>query len=724
MKRVFDLAVVMILLSIGLVNFVSANDKLKPFIPLKTDTPPVIDGVLDDQVWKEAPFETGFKTWYPDFGIDMVENTRVWYAYDQENLYFAFRCYDSQPDRIKASVTSRDKIRPDDWICINLDTFNDQQGLYAFYTNPRGIQMDSRAIGDNEDPSIDFIWFSEGRIDDEGYTIELKIPFKSIRFSHKDPVEMGVIFERRISRTSEMGTYPPLDPKIGPNFYIQTRTLVYKDIKHYRLFEVLPAVTYGRNSSTSATNTDKEKLYSEGDKKDLSLTSKFGITSHLVLDGTFNPDFSQVEADASQADYNERFDLFFPEKRPFFLEGNDSFSFGGSSGGDPLGAVVHTRMIVNPIVGVKLTGKIGQKNTIASIYALDELPNYLEEGDYANFAILRYKRSLSKDNFSGAFYTGRELEDGYNRVIGADGQTRVTGSSRLGYHAFLSSNKDTSKTNGHAIGINYYLNSRDWLMNVRLHDISENFQTQTGYVTRTNVTRIRAGVIRMFYPDSKIIRRIDPLFNNQFIRDKASEQWENFNAFFLSFILPRSSYARIGYGYSTEIFLGEKFNTSSFSIIGRSQLTKQFYFDLSYKYGKKIRYVTDPYQGKGSNVSASLIYQPSSQLYSSLSLVFRDFYTDSTGVKEFDYNIIRSKNTFQFNKYLFFRAIVEYHSLQKELRTDFLASFTYIPGTVIHLGYGSIYDKKKWQNDDYVDSDRFIETNRVFFFKTSYLWRL
>lgn len=720
MKRSIFTNVMSVIIIMIINTSIFAQETLKSLLPIKIDYPIVIDGVLDDQVWKEAPWETGFKTWYPDYGIEMDENTKVWYAYDSENLYFAFRCYDSQPDKIKTSVTARDKISPDDWICINLDTFNDQQSLYAFYTNPLGIQMDSRTVGNKEDISIDFVWYSEGRIDEHGYTVEIKIPFKSIRFSSKDPVEMGVIFERHISRKSEKGTYPPLDPKHGPNFMTQTRTLIYDDVKYHRLLEVLPAVTYSKNSSIN-----QGKLVSEGDDSELSLTAKFGISSHLVLGGTVNPDFSQVEADAGQVDFNQRYALYYPEKRSFFFEGSEYFNLGGGrTCGDPLRKIVHTRKIVDPVMGAKLTGKVGDKNTIALIYALDELPQYQQKGDYANFAILRYKRALKKDSFIGGFYTGRELEDSYNRVLGADGQIRVNNSSIIGYHAFMSLSKDTIEYNGYALGVNYYYNTRTMLMNIRLHDLSEDFNTETGFVRRTGITSFKAGLTRMLYPDSKIIRRIDPSFNNQFIWDKQNDRWENNNSFSLTFVLPRSSRISMGYTYSNEVFLDEKFNTGSFNIFGRSQFTKQFYFNLSYRSSKKIRYVSGPYQGKGSNASASVIYQPSTKLYSSLSLTYSDFYRDIDDKKEFDYTIIRSRNTYQMNKYLFFRAIIEYNSFHKELMTDFLASFTYIPGTVLHIGYGSRYDKTEWKNDRYKESARFLETQRGFFLKASYLWRI
>jgi hypothetical protein len=693
---------------------------IEPLKPLRTETAPIIDGILDDPVWQKAPSESGFKIYHPDYGDEMTENTKVWYAYDRENLYFAFMCYDSEPYNIKTSITARDKIRPDDWICINLDSFNDQQSLYAFYVNPMGIQMDSRAIGENEDMDADFVWYSEGKINEHGYAIELKIPFKSIRFSSKEPVEMGIIFERYISRKSEAGTYPPLDPKWGHNFNTQMRTLIYENIKHYQLLEILPAVTYSQNSAL-----DQGKLKSHGDDAEFSLTGKYGITSHLVFDGTYNPDFSQVESDAGQVDFNQRYALFYPEKRPFFLEGRENFFFGGYSNGDPLGAVVHTRMIANPLLGAKLTGKIGIKNTLATIYAIDELPEDLQQGEHAQFAIVRYKRSLSQDNYVGGFFTARELDKSYNRVSGADGQIRINRSSNIGFHGFYSSSEDkklATHNNGHAIGLNYFLHNRDWYIVARVNDLSEDFNTETGYITRTGITRFRGGIIRRLYTNSKILKRIDPLFNNQFIYDKESDQWENLNAIFLTFILPRSSMVRFGYGYSTEIFQGQKFNTNYFSLISRSQFTKQLYFDTYFKYGNRIRYISDPYQGKGNIASASIIYQPSDNFSSSLSFTYNDFYRESK--KEYDYSITRFRNTYQVNKYLFFRIIVEYNFFYENLSTDFLASFTYIPGTVIHIGYGSLYERMKWENGTYRDSDSFMETKRGFFFKTSYLWRM
>jgi hypothetical protein len=702
-----------------------AAQKLPPLRPFKTETPPTIDGVLDDAVWKLALSETGFKTWRPDMGMDMHQNTVVYYAYDRENIYFAFRCYDTEPSKIKAVVSNRDSIQSgDDWICINLDSFNDQQSLYALYVNPLGIQADSKFEANNEDFSVDVVWYSAGQIDAEGYAIEIRLPFKSIRYASNDPVEMGIIFERSISRFSESGTYPPLDRAQGLNFVTQTRALNFEGVRHYTLFELLPAVTYGRTSVA-----EEGGLRAEPIRSDLSLTAKYGLTSQLILDGTVNPDFSQVEADAGQVDFNLRYALFYPEKRPFFLEGREKFAFAANKQGDPLGAIVHTRTIVNPYLGFKLNGKLGPKDTVASIYAMDELPEGSAR-DFAHFTIVRYKHALSEDSFLGGFLTGR-FEGGHtNAVAGTDGQIRLTPAAAVGYHAFLSRTDPGAGSggarDGHALGVNYSLQSRDWIINIYAQDLGRDFETETGYLARNGISRLQAGFLPMIYPKSKLFLRIDPIVHFVEVRDKESGLWETTEQADLRFILPRSTSVLFGGKYSTEVFLGRRFGRSGMRVIAQSQIIKQLSFSLIFNHGQKIRYVRDPYQGRGTDLSAEASFQPSENFLFDLSFIYSDFTRSAGDVKEYDYTILRSLNTYQVNKYLFFRAIVEYNSFYKELMTDFLASFTYIPGTVIHVGYGSLYDKMKWTADEraYLPSDRFFEIKRGFFFKASYLWRM
>lgn len=698
-------------------------DNTEPLEPRKTVIPPEIDGLLDDSIWQGTIQLTGFKTYAPDFGKPMEYKTIAYVAYDEENLYFAFQCFDNEPGKIKTSVAQRDKIVADDWVCINLDSFNDQQGLYAFYINPSGIQMDSRFAGGQEDHDADFVWYSKGVIHDKGYSIEVRIPFKSIRYSNKDRVEMGVIFERRISRLSAQGTFPPLDPEKGSFFLTQMQPFYLYGIKHYRLFEVLPAITYSRRSIHQGGEfITPDKVF------DLSLTSKLGITSELILDATYNPDFSQVESDAGQIDENLRYALFYPEKRPFFLEGREHLNFAGIVEGDPLAAIIHTRQIVNPLTGVKLSGKLGEKDRISAIYALDELP---EEGSeqqdpYAHFSIFRYKHALQEDSYFGVIYTGRDLPDNYNRVFGFDGLVRLNQSSVIGFHEFLSTTK-TARFNsveaGNAFGLDYLYNTRNLDIDAGIQDLTDDFETDIGYVTRTGITRARFYVMPKFYPKAESVQRISLKLSSAVINDKPSRLYETVNSIVCSIQLMNNTFISMGGEYSNEIFQTKRFNTSGGFVQVRSQATKQLYLFGRYSRKYMIRYVADAYPGFGNIISSSILYQPLEKIKTECTVSYSDFMNTSDHNKEYDFTILRSKNTLQVNKYLFFRIIAEYNTFHKSLTADFLASFTYIPGTVIHLGYGSLFEKVKWDGEYYVPANRLLETRRGIFFKASYLWR-
>ncbi len=336
--------------------------------PVKTDSAPVIDGILDEVIWNSSTGISGFRTFTPDYGKEMPFNTIVWLSYDEENLYFAFRCFDDEPDKIKVSVDARDKIRQDDWVCVNLDSYNDHQTLYCIYANANGIQMDTRYAAGKEDLGMDLVFYSAGKIDDKGYTVEMRLPLKSIRFSNREPVMMAATFERHISRLSTQGTFPPLDPDQGMAFLTQMQPIKYVGVKHYTLFEAIPALTYSYKGVQ-----DMGKMTETENKPDAGITLKYGITSQLILDATINPDFSQVEADAGQVDANLRYQLFYPEKRPFFQEGNENFQLAALTEDNPVISAVHTRNITDPVFGTKLSGKIGPRNTISLMYAADRI---------------------------------------------------------------------------------------------------------------------------------------------------------------------------------------------------------------------------------------------------------------------------------------------------------------------------------------------------------------
>ena len=699
-----------------------ASEGERPLQPIRADVPPIIDGRLDDPVWQSAPSVSGFKTWSPDYGRDMAGDTKVYFAYDRENLYFAFEAFDSEPDKIKASIAARDTISADDWVAINLDSFGDQQSLYGLYVNPLGIQDDSRYAAGKEDRNIDVVWYSAGIKHDKGYTVEVRVPLKSIRFTHRDPVVMGVIFERRISRFSQGGTYPALDPKRGESWLTQMQPIEYADVEHYSLLELLPALTFSRSDALQ-----EGQLVREAQEVSPSLTAKYGITSDLILDGTVNPDFSQVESDAGQIDINLRSPLYFPEKRPFFLEGADYFNFAGPTEYDPLRAVVYTRNILDPAVGVRLTGKAGARNSIASIYSYDN-PGGAAEGEAdAHFAILRYKRSLSQDSYLGGFATAKERKDGYNRVFGTDGLFRVSQASTFGYHAFLSQTGESgtgASVLGHAVGAEYDYGNRNLDLSFGALDISTDFRVDTGYLTRQGLSTVSAYIGPKFYPSSKVLQKITPSLLLEATRDRFAAKWESYNFIGLEAALTRSTMLAVRYNLASEIYLGKKFDRNGLELEARSQVTRQFRFTLQYFNGGGIYYSDDPYQGDRQDMSAALTCQLSEKFRSDLSYTYSDFHRREGDQEVYTYAIGRARNTYQFNKYVFLRGIVEYNSYWDRWILDLLASFTYIPGTVVHFGYGSLFEKIRWENGGYVPADRYQESRRGLFFKASYLWRM
>jgi hypothetical protein len=688
--------------------------------PTRFDAAPEIDGVLDDAVWAGGTQAQGFRTYSPDYGRDMLADTRVYMGYDDENLYFGFVAYDPDPSQIRASVTARDNVRRDDWVAINLDSFGDAQSLYAFYINPYGVQGDSRLAGGTEDQGVDLVWYSGGRIDEQGYTIEVQIPLKSIRFSDGSPVKMGVIFERRISRNSEWGTLPELDPARAGQWTTQMYPLQYDGIANRRLFELLPAATYAVDRAAP-----EGTLVTDYEAGDLSLTAKLGLTSDLVLDGTLNPDFSQIEADAGQVDVNLRSDLFYPEKRPFFLEGREHFGLAASGGQNPMRSIVYTRKIVDPIAGSRLSGKLGSKNTLASIYAVDELPTGSDD-DYAHVPVLRYKRSLSEDGYLGALYAGRETRSRHNHIAGIDGQFRVGESVRFEMHAFGSRTRSDvvgSTGDGHSLAARFSSSTRlvDWA--VEAMDLSEDFQPDVGFITRSGLFRAVGLVRRRFYPDVANVRSLAVDLSTSQTYDRPGELWEASTRVGWAANLFGNLGVRGSFERSSEIFLGEEFDTHGASVHVGGLIANRGAFGVTYSAQKRPIYTQTPYQGRSRTLSAILGLQPSPRFDSEISFNAADIYRDSDSAKLFDVNILRVRATVQPNRYLFFRAITEYNWFREELITDFLASFTYIPGTVLHIGYGSLYDRTRWDGGQYVDADRFFEMKRRFFFKTSYLFR-
>ena len=690
--------------------------------PARTQAPPVIDGRLDDEVWRAAPSVTDFETFIPEFGKVQPERTTAYMAYDAENLYFAFRCLDDEVEQIKAAMARRDSILTDDFVCINLDTFGDQQSLYAFYVNPLGVQADSRFASNQEDFNVDVVWYSAGAIDGQGFTVEVRIPLKSIRYSRGSRVEMRVFFERFVSRRGEHASFPALDPARGYAFLTQMAPMEYFDLERYTLLEVLPAYTHGRQYARTAAGA----MEPEPAVQEWSLTGKYGLTASLTLDGTYNPDFSQVEADAGQIDANLRYSLFFPEKRPFFLEGSESFNAAAAT--FAFVQPVYTRTIVDPRAGVKLSGKLGRRDTVAAIVAADEAPP-ADAGDDARVAVLRYKRTTSQDGYLGVLATDREQGGARNSVAGADGQIRVGRSDMVSFCALGSTTEGAdgaARADGHSVSAEYQHDSSTLGLALAAQDVSAQFRADAGYVTRVGIGQVVFQAIPKLYPRSSRFRRLDPSFATVQSRDHDSGLSERSYALGLRAILAGNSTASVAFDDSTEVYLGRTFSTGGVKVTARTQLSTQLSATLAVRYGDAIRYEAEPYQGYGTTAQASATYLPVESLNLTLGVSYGDLYREATGEQVFDYWIYRGRATYQINRYLFVRGILEYNSYREQLLTDFLVSFTYIPGTVFHCGYGSLYTRAAAGGDasPAPDPEHLREERRGLFAKASYLWRL
>lgn len=699
--------------------FAFAQNPVKPFY---TSEEIIIDGNLDEKTWNQSDFISDFITYKPDFGKQLEDATFASIVYDEENIYCAFRCLESDPGKIIATLAARDKIVGQDWVCIGIDSKNDQQGMHAFIVNPLGIQYDSYASATDEDSGVDLVWYSAGKITENGYTVEIKIPFKSLRYSSKLPVQMGVILERSIGRSSTNATYPALDPQRGGEYLTQLAKIELDNIKHYKLFEVLPSVTYSYHKSRNGGSLEEDL-----NKVDPGFNIKYGITSSLMLDGTFNPDFSQVEADAGQVDINLRSHLYYQEKRPFFLEGNDKYAVAATrtSVVDPLQYIVYTRTIENPIAGAKLTGNINKKNSIAVLYAADETINPADNSTvYSQVPIIRYKYNFLDDNYLGATFTGRDDKFTKNQMYGIDGKYRLNKSTTLEFSGFNTNTNDTTGNHsGHAFGFMLVRSKRSLDYILAQRDIAKNFNAASGYFTRTGVSQF-SGLIRpRIYSDSLFIKRIDfELFASQ-TYDKFYSMWENFNHVSAQLYLWNTTILKVKYSLSNEIFMGNRFNTNGFHVLLSGRLGNWLNASVLYRRVNSIYYSSAPFGGLSNQLSGSVVLTPLSKLNIEFDHVFNDFSVKGESTKIYDYQIERLQVTYQINKYLFLRNIEEYNSYRKTLMSDFLASFTYVPGTVCHIGYGTLFRQSDVEEPFFGGNIKPLEEKRGLFIKLSYLFR-
>ncbi len=709
------------------------QQKLKTLIPSRVTVAPRIDGVLDDAAWQGKPIiDDILITYNPVDGDVLPQDTKIWMAYDSDNLYFAFYCYEKEPEKIKTSIARRDKIFTDDWIGLALDPLGKKQCLYEFFVNPNGIQGDlysTPATGENSAP--DWVWFSGGKIVADGYTVEIQIPLKSIRYTNSDKVSMNILFWRRISRLSMSGAWPRINP--GKGVFNSSAPAIYENLNKQLLLEFIPTLTYG-----SIWDRENPDTWSAADDEaDFGISARYGISSAITAELTYNPDFSQVESDAFQVVRNRRYPFFYSEKRPFFMEASDLFELSGVH--NNFYTAVHTRKIVEPRWGARLTGDVG-KFSFGLLGAADDWPgrdlgdeeNYYQ-GKQAIYGIGRVKYGFNGDNHIGLLYTGKEMGDFYNRVFAADIGLRFGKAHILRANAIRTGTNDPEtgdNFSGNAFTAQYQYNTRKLFAMVNLEKFDEDFRMDTAFYERTGISSANFYVSPTIIVKSKQVpwlKSILPVVTGRYLYDSRTDMADRyFNIGVIWTFIKEASLTVAWDMVDEESWAGQTFKTDGFWGEGQIQLTKwlRLYLALIGKDG--IYYDNEnPFLGNSLVLSASVFFQPMETFSLYLSYDYTDFNKKSTGEDVYDYHILYTRTIYQPNKHLFFRALVQYDSYLDRVMTDILASYEFVPGTVFHIGYGSLLDQRLWDGEANkwltdVTGRRFYQTTQSFFVKISY----
>lgn len=730
-KLYLYLLLLCLIFSSGSVYAVEVTADGKVIMPDKVTVKIKIDGVLDEAVWQLPPIDKEFKTINPNFGDPLGQKTEVWTAYDRRNLYFAFRSYDTEPDKIKTSIAQRDNIARDDFVGILLDAIGNKQTSYEFYINPNGIQWDAiTSAVSGPDQSPDFVWESAGKMTPQGYQVEVRIPLESIRYQGGKDVKMGVIFVRQISRFGAVGVWPEMQP--GQTDFNFMAAMVYPELKGALKLELLPNFTYSRDSMRETPDTwDKQ-----GDAN-IGLGVKYGLSTSMTAEATISPDFSQVESDVFQVEVNRRYPVFYSEKRPFFMESKEVLDFGVILQGMMI-SPIHTRFIVDPGWAGKFSGSAGRMN-FALLAANDRAPGAPwddgtnpEQGRNAFFGIVRAKYNIGSDNSIGILYSGRYFAGEANSVGGVDLKYRLSKDLRASLSYLNSSTRDVEDApyrTGDGWNAMLQFSKPTFVAVAAYERYGSDFFMATAFQNRTGISRgyVQAGPrFNIKLEKLKWLKRIMPIIQYSKLYDLGTKMDDISRVVGVNFGFAPMGEVTIEYRDEDEAWAGELLHKKYFNSYGNIQLFKWLHLIAAFLAGDQIYYdPTDPFVGTSKILDLGLTFEPNIKSKVGFNYVYSDLKEKQGRQKVYSLDIYNLHTTYQFNKYFFLRGIVRYDNFQEKLLTDLLASFTLIPGTVVHLGYGSLYLRNEWLDDHWLPGQGdLMKMKQGLFFKASYLWRI
>jgi hypothetical protein len=676
----FFLSIIALTIIIAIPIIATADDEEPTIRPVRVDTPPRIDGRLDEPLWDEIEPITDFRQYEPDNGAQPSERTEFRICYDNRFLYVGVRAFDSDPDKIVARTFERDgNVDADDSISISIDSLDDNRTASAFETNVRGTQLDLQLNeAGSTNTSWDAIWFSRGHIDKQGYTIEVAIPFFVLRFQPAEEVKMGLLLERIISRKNEYDRWPHM-----------SRDYTAATVSHYGSMVGLKGIERGVNleikpygiAGYSETSTDNDY------HADAGLDVKWGVTPNFTTDLTLNTDFAQVESDQLQINLS-RYSLYYPEMRDFFLESADLFQFGIEQSAE----IFFSRRIgirgskeVPIIGGARAYGLIGNTNIGLMTMQTDESGGIGGE----NFSVARVKQNILGKSYVGGIITSRKgVESEEDTTVGGDFMYLVGKNFRLQGWLVRSDHEGIDEGNWMgALLVKQYTDLYDWA--IRYTDIGENFSPGIGFINRLDQ---RGVLINAHYKPRPKIKGIQQLTFGQLYQrienhDGVLETRKIRPGFLMTFktfdalmILYDDCYEFVPYSFyiSPDVYIpsGEYTN-------------RQLIVDFSTNYTRKVVASTgfnsgSYYDGDLFSGYLNLTYRPMPRLNFGL-----DYYYDTVDVPTgtFDSNIAGLQFSYYFSPTLTTRVAAQYSTLLEDFVFNFRLRWIYAPGSEAWLVY-------------------------------------
>ena len=704
-----------------------------------------VDGVLDEPLWQIASSISLPYEWFPGDGVEPPVQTECLVTHDAHHLYVAFRALDPDPSSIRAHLMDRDDIVPfvqDDHVGVLIDPFNDERRAFQLRVNPLGVQADAifSELEGFEDFSWDIIWASAGLITGEGYVVEISIPFNQLRFeASSEPQTWGFEAFRSYPRT--------VRHRISSNHRDRNRSCILCQIDK---LEGFASISPGRNIELGPTVTSIRTdvrpdppagAFDNGAVEvEPGLNARWGITPNMVLNATVNPDFSQVEADAAQLDVNNRFALFFEEKRPFFLEGADFFL-------TPLQAVF-TRTVADPLGGAKITSKAG-RNALGVFVTQDRVNSLILPSnqrstpatidDHVTGNVVRYRRDVGSGSTLGLLYTGR-FGAGYdNQIAGLDGFVRISRTNTMQFQVLhsetnypekfaLNRSQPGRRFGGNGGMVQFDHRSRRWTFSAGYEDLSDAFRADYGFIRRVDVRTGRFDLQRVFRGTADSwFSMINLGIQAERTGDQngaLTDQSVGVTALYLG---PYQSVLNVELSANKERFVETTYDLNRASLFGSIQPSGKINVSLFTQVGDQIDFVN---QRDGSEVL--LMPTIGVKLGRSLSLNASNTLQvlEAAGRRLFTANIAQGAFQYHFNVRTFIRLILQYQIVDRNLSnyspalqnafsrrdqslfTQLLFSYKINPQTVLFLGY----------SDNYAGAPSYelTQTGRTFFFKLGY----